>query len=150
MILNTEGNHRANLNNLCFAAKSEEIKTYLKHNPMNINYDKGCPLILAIRSIESYPSPSYIDIIATMKTLIEEGADIHINDDSPICWAMRVKNNAAVEYLISLDKKFKLDEEDVNNYLYSSPNLNLTLNSQVVELLKNAIVPMDQSIRLGA
>lgn len=118
---------RKELNTLCYRANVKEIKDFLLLYSLEVNYNRGEPLIWAIRSLETKPMVSEKQSLDACKVLVSAGADIHINEDAPIRWAMRVDNHAVVKYLLEQGHSFVLDHEDVENYLSRNTSLDKNL-----------------------
>lgn len=136
---------KTKLNSLCCSAKSDDINDYLGKYPMDINYDQGTPLILAIRSVQVCPSPTLEKYLNTLQVLVDFGADVHINEEAPLRWAMKVNSHAAVRFFISMDTTFKVNSEDVDEYIGRNSG-NSDLDEQLMHLLGDAKV---QSPSLG-
>lgn len=134
---------KTKLNALCCSANSDAIKAHLTKTPMDVNYDQGTPLILAIRSMQVYPSPPKEKCLDTLKALVDAGADVHINEDAPLYWAMKVDNHTAVEFLVSLKTTFSIEAAKVEEYIYRNPNLDKNL----VTLLENTKAPCGSSMK---
>ncbi len=137
-----QASSKTKLNALCCSADSDGVKAHLAQSPMDVNYEQGNPLILAIRSVQVYPPPSKEKCVATLKALVDAGADVHINEESPLYWAMKVDNHAAVEFLLSVDNKFSIDGTNVEDYVERNPHL----DSKLVDLLEGAKAPTAPSM----
>ncbi|KTD21847.1 ankyrin repeat domain-containing protein [Legionella londiniensis] len=122
----------------CACADSKQVKSFLEKHPIDVNYKNGMPLILAIRSIQKYPAPSAENRLETMKTLVEAGADIHIHDDAPMYWALKLKNHVAVDYLFSQQGNFSIDPEIIDDYLSEGKNLNQQTVERLTDIKKNS------------
>jgi ankyrin repeat protein len=138
------------LNTLCCSADSEGVQKYLNSNSgMNVNYDQGTPFILAIRSIQVHPAPAKEKCLATLKVLIDAGADIHINEDAPLFWALKVNNHAAVNLLLSLGNDFHVDASVIAEYV----NKNESVVGDIRDRLEAAKVFYDDdssTVKMGS
>ncbi|MBI2786882.1 MAG: hypothetical protein HYX60_11525 [Legionella longbeachae] len=123
---------RKQLNILCYSADVDSIDDFLKNNNVELNYNGGEPLIFAIRSmVDLYPSASPVSCLNSFKKLVENGADIHINDDLPIKYAMRKGVHIIVQYLLENGRDFQLDENEVMDYLEQNDDLDPKIRRQL-------------------
>jgi hypothetical protein len=130
-MFNNNLENRGKLNALCCSADSEGVKEFLENNSIDVNYDNGSPLIFAIRSIQVYPPLSQEKSLATIDLLVNTGANVHINEDAPLYWALKVNNHAAVGYLLSKDNHFRIDEELIEYYVANNNDLDNSMREQL-------------------
>lgn len=112
------------LNGLCFTANAKQLQDFLMvHSPINFEEEGKYALVLAIRSVEKIPRPTPENCLRTVQLLVEAGANIHANEDSPIFWALTGNNHVVVNYLLNIDNHFNLNKETVDDYLSLNPSV---------------------------
>lgn len=120
-----EPNSQKRFNILCYQADVDGLIDFLSQRAsVDLDYDGGEPLILAIRSmVDLYPPPSAENCLRTCKVLVEYGANIHINEDFPLRYAMEKGVHIIVKYLLEIGDNFHLDQQKIDEYMEKNENL---------------------------